>query len=261
MEEAKKYKVEKRTKWECPEANDARVLTMPNLPKPTHGPNMQPRTIFGAHQWDITRKKCYVKAGYKCEACGADVSASGAPNCHELFDIDYKKGTSTFARCICLCRSCHILTIHSGRAITLYKHGSPLYPAKALLDAAEKSFSLIHDWNVRHPYAPELKMYATFLDYLKQEELRPAMEELIQRYSISFWREDEKKMAKWGDWKVVIGGKEYPTPYKTYEDWEKAMEELSKTDSDRLVSNPFVGGAFAEINKLIAKNESTKGDA
>lgn len=244
-------KLERRTEWKCPETNDARVLTMPNLPRPCHGPGLQPRTIYGRVAWDKTRKRCYVKAGFKCEACGADVSASGKPQAHELFNIDYEAGTSTFVRCVCLCSLCHQLTIHNGRALTLFKQGNPLYRAEVLLKAAESSFKAVHDWNVAHPGETPLKMYATFTEYLKEPELAAGMQDLIAKYHIKFWVEDKKKFADWGKWKVIVDGKDYPTPYASYDDWVTAMQKESLNDPERQVSNPFSGGVYDEVKEFL----------
>ena len=55
-------------RWECPTENDARILTMPNLPYPTHG--LAPRTVLSRTTWDFMRKYCYEQADYTCEVCG-----------------------------------------------------------------------------------------------------------------------------------------------------------------------------------------------
>lgn len=151
--------------------------------------------------------------------------------------------------------NCHQLTIHSGRAHTLYKQGNPLYSAKALLTAAENSFRCIHDWNVRHPDQVKLRAYATFLEYLKESELYEPMMALILKYDMDFWEEDKKKMANWGDWKVIVAGKEYPTPYENYEAWVAAMQEQSKNDSERQITNPFTGGVYDDIEKILEGEE------
>ena len=57
-------------KWKAPAKNDARLLGMPNIPQPLHGPGCQPRTIVGTSIWNQMRIKCYEDAGYKCEVCG-----------------------------------------------------------------------------------------------------------------------------------------------------------------------------------------------
>lgn len=180
---------------------------------------------------------------------GGDVFVTG--NCHELFDIDYEAGTSTYVRCACLCKNCHILTIHNGRALTLFKQGNPLYRAEVLLKAAESSFKAVHDWNVAHPGETPLKMYATFAEYLKEPELAAGMQDLIAKYHIKFWVEDKKKFADWGKWKVIVDGKDYPTPYASYDDWVTAMQKESLNDPERQVSNPFSGGVYDEIKEFL----------
>lgn len=245
------YAPEKKTKWVCPEENDARILSMPNIPKPLMGPNCQPRTIYGPTAWNKLRKRTYFLAGYKCEVYGDDLSTPGEAQAHELFSYDFEKGIAKFERCVCLSKDAHIYFIHSGRAITLWKSKNIIYPTSKLLIGAERGFKAIHDWNKSHPSEPKLKAYATFLEYLKHDELAPKIKELIDKYEIEFWEEDKKKYAPWGNWKVVIGEKEYPTPYKDYTAWEEAMKVASKNDTVRQTGNPFTGGAYDEIAKLV----------
>ena len=247
----KKYPVELRLSWTCPKGGGAPLLTMPNIPKPLHGNGLHPRTIFGSSTWDKMRKRTYYLAGYKCEACGKDCSTPGSCHSHELFNIDYLSGTSTFARCACLCKDCHVLFIHSGRAITLYKKGNPLYPSSALLRGADNGFKTIYEWNKAHPDKPKLKAYAVFLKYLKHPELADKMAELIDKYEIEFWEENKKKYAPWDTWRVIVGEREYKTPYKDYAAWEEAMAKQSKDDYIRQVETPFKGGAFDEINNIL----------
>lgn len=247
----KKYEVEKRTRWICPEGGGAPLLTMPNIPKPIQGPGCQPRTIFGASAWDRMRKRTYYLANYKSEISGVDLSDKGRPQSHEIFTIDYLTGTSTFKRCVCISPLEHLYFIHNGRAITLYKKGNPLYTAPKLLRGAEHGFKLIYEWNKSHPKEPKLKCYHTFLEYLKHEELADKMEALIEEYEIEFWKEDVKQMAKWEDWKVVVGGKEYPTPYADYQAWEAAMKKQGENDSERNITSPFTGGAYDEITEIL----------
>ena len=246
-----KPNVEKRTKWECPADGGVALLTMPNIPKPCQGYGMQPRTILGAKAWDMMRKRGYYTAGYKSEISGADGSAPGSLHFHEAFSIDYEKGTSTFVRGFAITPQEHVYFIHSGRMLTLLKNGNPLYTATKVLAGVENGFKLIHDWNVAHPDEPKLKVYSTFIDYLKEPELAEKMEEMIVKYGIEFWEEDKKKRAEWGKWRVIYNGKEYPTPYKDQHEWEEAMKAASKNDNTRKVENPFVGGAFDEITQIL----------
>lgn len=223
------------TKWDPPEGDDLRpLIAMVNLPKPQHG--QAPRTLLAASTWDHMRRGCYAKAGYKCEICGAQVGVDIEKrqlHAHEVYSIDYEKGTSTFVRCVALCALDHLGCIHTGRALTLWKNKNPLYPTDFLLAGAEKAFSTIASYNQDHPEA-DLRAYSTFIEYLREEELREPMLELIKKYNIKFYQEDPKKMAKWEEWKLRIGNLEYPTPYKSKKEWEEAMKEAGKKDAARV---------------------------
>ena len=245
----KKYPVEKRTKWECPEEGGAPLLTMPPLPKPCH--RLCPRNIMGRSEWDKTRKRVYFLAGYKSEISGDDMSVPGGAHNHEGYDIDYARGTCTFKRYFAITPLEHVYFIHSGRAITLHKNKNPLYPASKLLEGAEHGFKLIYEWNKAHPDEPKLKVHDTFLDWLKCPDLTERMEKLIDKYEIEFWTEDSKKRAPWGSWRMIYDGKEYPTPYADYHAWEEAMKEQGKEDAERRAFNPFTGKIYDEIYKIL----------
>lgn len=262
----KDYDIKLVTEWTPPEDDDLRpLIAMPNLPKPTHGPGMQPRTILGTSTWNRMRKACYANAGFKCEICGAKVGVDIEKrhlHAHEVFQIDYEKGTSTFVRCVALCAKDHLSCIHNGRAITLFKQGSPLYPKEFLLEGAEKAFKIVQEYNKDHPEA-DLRCYTTFLDYLKCDDLRKEMEGLIEKYKVKFYEEDPKKAAKWGQWRVIIGNQEYPTPYKNEKEWKKAMEEAGAKDSARIMQKnmeeKFSGGIYDELNKILGSPVENSG--
>ena len=246
-----KYDIKLVKKWRPPKYSDARALiAMPNIPKPTHG--LAPRTLLGASTWDRMRKAAYQDADDTCEICGCKPENLRQRHGHEVYEIDYEKGIVKFVRVFCVCSLCHLGGIHTGRAITLYKQGSPLYPKEFLLEGAEHAFSLIHDYNIDHPKA-DLRAYSTFLDYLKCEELKEPMEALIEKYNIKFYEEDSKNSAKWADWKLIIGSNEYPTPYKNEKAWKKAMEEMNKNDTARKATDAFSGGIYDEIDKILNK--------
>ena len=82
------------------------------------------------------------------------------------------------------------------------------------------------------------------------DSLQKEMEELIDKYNIEFYSEP-KKIAKWGDWRLVWRGKEYYTPYKNKGEWEEAMVEYGKTDTKRQVQDPFKGEAYDVINEIL----------
>ena len=259
------YDIKYITKWTPPEGDDLRpLIVMPNIPKPLHGPGCQPRTILGASTWNRMRNACYGIAGMKCEICGAKVGVDIEKrhlHAHEVYDIDYAKGMSKFVRCVALCAECHLACIHTGRAITLYRRGSPLYPKEFILGGAKKAFETIYTYNLQHPGA-DLRAYVTYLDYLKVDELKEPMEELIKKYSIKFYAEDPKKTAKWGEWKLIIGTKEYPTPYKNEKEWKKAMEAQGEKDSARIMQKnmeeKFSGGVYNEIENILKEEHGER---
>lgn len=247
----KGYDVKLVTEWRCPEGGGAPIIAMPNIPKPLHLVN--PRNLLGRRTWDFMRKACYTQAKMTCEICG-EHQEKGHCDAHELYDIDYKTGTAKFVRTICLCRKCHRYGIHSGRCITLFKHGNPLMTKEVLLEGAENVFKLVHKYNKEHPDA-DLRVYSTFLEYLKRLELEEEMRELIDKYEIKFYEENTKEMAEWEDWKLIIGNKEYPTPYKSYEEWETAMAKQEEKDTDRILEKEmdktFSGELYDELNKIL----------
>lgn len=246
------------TKWVPPSDDDLRpLIAMPNIPKPLHG--VAPRVVLGTKTWNAMRKDCYAKADDTCEICGNRPDTPSRRHAHEVYEIDYEKGTAKFIRAFCVCSMCHLGGIHTGRAITLFKQGNPLYPKEFLLEGAENAFRVISSYNEDHPEA-DLRAYRTWLDYLKCEELREPMEALIKKYNMKFYAEDPKKTAKWKKWKLIIGAKEFPTPYANEKEWQKAMEEVnSKKDSARImqknIEEKFSGEVYEELNKILGGND------
>lgn len=238
------------TKWEAPDEPGVKILTMPNVPYPTH--NLAPRTVLGRKVWDEMRRKCYDDAGHRCEVCGAE----GVVHAHELYDIDYENQTVTFNRCVCLCPLCHLRCIHTGRALTLYKKNSPLMTRSALLEGAEHCFKLIHDYNSVHRSSEPLRVFSAWLDYAKQPELTETMEDLFKKYEVKFYKVQQKwyDSKHWRKWKLIIDGKEYPTPYASVEEWQKAMEKNNKKRTPE-VYNPFKGGIYDEVEKILQEWE------
>lgn len=226
------------TSWAPPQGEDMRpLIAMPNIPHQLQGRGCQPRTILRPSEWDAMRKACYEDADFKCEICGAEVGVDIPKrqlHAHECFIIDYKEGTATFIGCFALCALDHLACIHTGRALTLWKDKNPLYPTEFLLAGAEKAFTIISSYNREHPEQEPVRLYSTWIEYLKHDELREPMLELIKKYDVSFYMEDPKKTAPWNQWRLIFDDKEYPTPYKNEKEWKEAMKEAGKNDTARI---------------------------
>lgn len=236
------------TSWAPPSGDDLRpLIAMPNIPRPCH--SLAPRTVLGATEWNKMRKECYERANDTCEICGECPEDKRKRHAHECYLIDYEKGTCTFVGVFCICALDHLGAIHTGRAITLYSKNSPLVTKEFLLEGAEKAFSLIHAYNKEHN--ADVRLYSTYIEYLKHDELREPMLELIKKYDVKFYSEDPKKIAPWGEWRLILDGEEYPTPYKNEKEWEKAMEK--KTYNDKF-------GKGVEINVRPLTDEEVKAE-
>lgn len=64
------------------------------------------RSNVTPQEWDVLRKECYKKAGYKCEVCGGK-GPKHPVECHEIWDYNDESCTQTLKGLIALCPSCH----------------------------------------------------------------------------------------------------------------------------------------------------------
>lgn len=246
-------------KWLAPEkieGPDPHIICMPNVPKPLQGPGCQPRTILGQSTWDHMRRRCYYMADYRCECCGREVGKDIEKRqlaAHELFEYDFVNGAAKFARCVALCHLCHTQGgVHTGRMLTMYKKGNPFMTANMVLEGAEHAFSLVHEWNTSHPDEEPLRLYGTWIELIDDKKIGDDIKALIKKYDVKFYG-PTKNQAEWSKWKLVIGNREYPTPYKDEADWQKKMDEMNakQIDKQRTYNDPFSGGVFDDIKKTL----------
>lgn len=249
------------TKWAPPEGGGAPLLTMPNVPTPLHG--CAPRTVMGAAEWNKMRKACYEEHDETCEICGQKLGSKRGGdlplhNAHEAYELDYETYTSTFKRLICVCPQCHAC-IHSGRAITCYLNHVPLYDKTYMLGLAEHAFQLVHKWNTLHPEDEPLRLYDTYLDWVKEPTLKAAMEELIKEYDIELYTIPDK--SRWDNafdkWRMVYNGEEHPSLFKTRADWEATMAKRNRQDDSG--APLFVGKEFDTL-RAMAEELNSDGD-
>lgn len=243
-----------QTKWIAPKNGGAPLLTMCNIPLPTHG--LAPRTIMGATEWGKLRRQCYKDANDHCEICGVQLCGNRSGifplhESHEVYSYDFEALTQTFIRPVCLCPACHRF-IHSGRAITCYKNHEPLWTADFMLSLAEHGFRLIADWNKQHPdniiYA-----YETLNNWLDEPSLAERLWGLMQSYNIEIWcapKREEWDNA-WGKWRLIYDGVEYYSPYQSREEWEDATRGQHPKENKEL----FAGDEFETLRRNINGNK------
>lgn len=166
------------------------VLQCPQIPKPMHC--VSPRAVLGSAWWNAERRAAYASTNYHCIACGVHKGKARFHQWlegHELYFTDYHKGRLTYLETVPLCHACHNY-IHRGRL-------------QALLDEGQitgERFSII----VRHG----------------DKALREA----------GLFKPDEYSgpIAKWADWRLVVGDKEYEPKFKSFEAWQRFFSSNPK---------------------------------
>ena len=175
------------------------ILSHPHIPKPLHGLN--PRTIKGTAWWDRERRKAYASTNYHCLACGihkTDALIKPWLEAHEFYRIDYPKGIVTIERIVPLCHMCHRF-IHSGNLLNDY--------FKGIVKQAQMVQILTH--GVRILEKNNLEGFAFTIDLADQFKIKHT----VKPYSFA------GHGVKWGDWKLVFDGVEYPSKFKDVSEW------------------------------------------
>ncbi len=179
------------------------LLSAPNIPKPLHGLN--PRTIMGKPAWDEERQKVYASTDYHCAACGVHKSQAKLHKwleAHEIFDIDYRRGTATLIEIVPLCHFCHAF-IHSGLLRVRAR--------KKKVSAQHVRDVMIHGCEVLRQCNGEIFQGTAELAYLVGVNTSHLSE-------IS----PPRNIADWSKWKMVWGENEYRGKYKSMRDWQRA---------------------------------------
>lgn len=97
-----------------------------------------------------------------------------------------------------------------------------------------------------------MRVFSAWLDYAKEEDLTEAMEDLFEKYEVKFYKVQQKwyDSKHWGNWKLIIDGEEYPTPYANVDEWREAMEKNNK-QRVKEVENPFSGGVYKDVEAFL----------
>lgn len=173
---------------------DPSILLCPNVPKPLH--RLAPRNIYGDVWWNKTRKEAYASTDYHCKACGVHKLKAKFRQWlegHELYEVNYQKGRSTYLKTVPLCHACHN-SCHDGRMLTLLKHGQ--------ISQAKYTRILQHRDRV-----------------LAEAGLQKMTVQERDREFLSL--EARGLIAKWEDWRLILDGKEYKPLFKNYQEWEE----------------------------------------
>jgi 5-methylcytosine-specific restriction endonuclease McrA len=83
-------------------------LTIELVPETSFYNNV--RSAVTQSEWDVIRKKCYKRAGHKCEICGDKGTNQGknySVECHEIWEYDDNTHIQTLKGLIALCPQCH----------------------------------------------------------------------------------------------------------------------------------------------------------
>jgi len=157
-----------------------------------HG--VAPRVVLGTNWWNRERLLCYKSTNFHCEACGVHKTLAKYKQWlegHEVYEIDYAKGTMKFLRATPLCHYCHNY-IHVGRLQWLLETGK----------LNQYKFAQI----IQHGDAVLSQAGLVRKSKLEVEEWE---RELVR----------SGKFAPWEKWRLVVGGQKYPPKFKSYEEW------------------------------------------
>lgn len=161
---------------------DAGLLHQPQIPKPMHG--VSPRTVLGQAWWNKERRAAYASTDFHCLACGVfkfNAKVKQHLEGHECYLIDYELGRMEYERTVPLCHLCHSY-IHRGRL-------------QMLVDSRK----------ITHA------KYQTVVHHGESVLTRAGLSTVKPVYN--------GPIAEWSDWRLVIGGDEYPPKFKTEQDW------------------------------------------
>lgn len=176
------------------------ILSHPNIPKPLHG--IAPRVILGKDWWDATRQKAYKSTDYHCVACGVAKSEAKKHQwleAHEYWNINYQKGICEVVSIEPLCHYCHMF-IHSGR-LSMIMGEEVLY--KEALEVLEHGFKILAK--------NKLKCFPFTYEFAKAIGAKT--------HGVKPYKIKENPNINWGDWRLILEGKEYKSNFENEEVW------------------------------------------
>lgn len=157
------------------------VLTHGPIPFPMHG--LAPRVVLGEAWWRKARNAAYRSTSFHCIACGVPKEKADRRQleAHEVYEIDWLMGRMHYEETVPVCPFCHGF-IHSGRLRALLE--------KRLVTAQRYASIIQHGEAILEKHGLEVKDY-------------------------------RGPQADWGDWRLVIDGKEYPPLYSCFDEYRR----------------------------------------
>lgn len=170
--------------------------------------NVAPREIMGQEWWDIKRREAYRGNNGCCWVCGANELLDA----HEVYEIDYLKGTSIFKEIVALCKDCHQF-IHLGHTSIMLANGLINYAdVKRIIT---KGLKILKKNNLEIRMNTivllgEIRTYAEF--YEKKYEWIDLVSDIriMQTEFIG-------TLVPWNKWRMIFDGKEYPPKFNSPE--------------------------------------------
>ena len=160
------------------------LLDHPNIPKPMHLTN--PRSLLGKEWWDTNRYKAYAENNQCCWACGVHRQRAEYHQWlegHESYRIDYANGRMELIEIVALCHACHNF-IHDGRMAAMVDKG---------------------------------QMEGDKMESIMTRGLALLQEAGYPAYEHAPWNGE---IADWGEWRMIIEGKEYEGKFASYHAWK-----------------------------------------
>jgi hypothetical protein len=159
------------------------ILASDPLPLPIHG--LAPRVVLGSEWWDTVRFAAYKSTNYHCLACS--VLRGSTDWCrylegHEVYDIDRLLGRAVYVETVPLCLRCHAFV---------------------------------------HPGYLRIKLLEHVITQHEYDEINQYCRGIMQKYNIHPQISINTDDADWSEWRMVVGGKEYPSLFKDFEAYRK----------------------------------------
>ena len=176
------------------------ILYHPNIPKPLHG--LSPRAVLGQEWWDIQRRKAYEKNNFCCWACGIHKTEANYYHwleAHECYKIDYHKGVMEMKLITALCHTCHNY-IHNGRLMMQVNKG----------EASQNFYNDVLEYGnsiLSRRIDKTLPYELIFLTFTLE--------------SLGSVTSKKQTSAKWENWRLIIGKKEFKPLHKSFEEWKE----------------------------------------